>query len=110
MATTHEPADGSTSAAQYWSSSGPSPCPVSIAMREMAACTEDGLIGCTQATEIRYTPGVDFVGLLPPAFELATVYTAAVATASAQAALAQRFIALMAGVAVRPLREAGGFE
>lgn len=81
-----------------------------IAMREMAACTEDGLIGCTQATEIKYTPGVDFVGLLPPAFELATVYTAAVATASAQAALAQRFIALMAGEAVRPLREAGGFE
>lgn len=81
-----------------------------IAMREMAACAEDGLIGCTQATEIKYTPGVDFVGMLPPEFELATVYTAAVAAGTPQAVLAARFIALLAGDEARPLRDAGGFE
>lgn len=81
-----------------------------IAMREMAACAEDGLIGCTQATEIKYTPGVDFVGMLPPEFELATVYTAAVATGSPQAPLAAQFVALLAGDEARPLRESGGFE
>lgn len=81
-----------------------------IAMRELAACPEDGLIGCTQATEIKYTPGVDFVGMLPPEFELATVYTAAVAAPSPQAALAAQFIALLASEEAQPLRASGGFE
>lgn len=81
-----------------------------IAMRELAASPEAGLIGCTQATEIRYTPGVDFVGMLPAEFELATVYTAAVSSAAAQPALAADFIARLAGSDALPLREAGGFE
>jgi hypothetical protein len=50
------------------------------AMRELAACNEPGLVGCTQMTEILDTPGVDWVGALPKEFELATVYTAAVCT------------------------------
>lgn len=81
-----------------------------IAMRELAAAQEDGLIGCTQATEIKYTEGVEFVGMLPPEFELATVYTAAVAAGTAQAALAQAFIALLAGAEAQAVRAAGGFE
>ncbi len=81
-----------------------------IAMREMAACDEAGLIGCTQATEIKYTPGVEFVGMLPREFELATVYTAALAASSSQAVLAARFIALLAGDEAQSLRKAGGFE
>lgn len=81
-----------------------------IAMRELAASPEPGLIGCTQATEIKYTPGVDFVGMLPAEFELATVYTAAVAAGSAQPGLAEAFIARLAGPEARALREAGGFE
>jgi molybdate transport system substrate-binding protein len=80
------------------------------AMREMAASTEANPIGCTQVTEIRYTPGVELVALLPPQFELATPYMAACTSSSPQAALAQQFIALLTGAAAQPLRAAGGFE
>jgi molybdate transport system substrate-binding protein len=79
-------------------------------MREMAADGALGAVGCTQITEIRYTPGVQLAGALPDAFELATVYTAAVATNSAQPVLAQRFIGLLGGPATRALRAEGGFE
>jgi molybdate transport system substrate-binding protein len=41
------------------------------AMAEMAKCSELGLIGCTQVTEILYTPGVNLVAVLPKEFELA---------------------------------------
>src|SRR6185437_13239429 len=54
------------------------------AMREMAQCSESGLIGCTQVTEINYTTGVQLIGLLPQEYELATVYTAAVCTRATQ--------------------------
>jgi molybdate transport system substrate-binding protein len=80
------------------------------AMREMAASTEARPLGCTQVTEIRYTPGVDLVGLLPAAFGLATPYTAAVTTGSPNAELAAAFIALMSGPGSQALRHAGGFE
>lgn len=80
------------------------------AMREMSQCGERGLVGCTQVTEIRYTPGVQLVGLLPPEFELATVYTAAVCTRAQQPAAAADLIALLAGAEAASLRAAGGFE
>jgi molybdate transport system substrate-binding protein len=80
------------------------------AMRELAACTEQGLVGCTQVTEILYTPGVQLVGLLPPQFELATVYTAAVCTQAAEPALAAQLLAAMAGPDAQSLRAQGGFE
>ena len=80
------------------------------AMRAMAASAEANPIGCTQVTEIRYTPGVELVALLPTEFELATPYTAAIASNSPQAALAARFIALMTSPDGLLLRSAGGFE
>jgi molybdate transport system substrate-binding protein len=80
------------------------------AMREMSADRSGRAIGCTQITEIRYTPGIDLVGALPKAFELATIYTAAVASQSAQPALAQRFVELLAGPASLEMRRQGGFE
>ncbi len=80
------------------------------AMRAMADCSEPRLIGCTQVTEIRYTQGVQLVGLLPPQYELATLYTAAVCTAAVQPERAAAFIALMTGPASLALRSAGGFE
>jgi molybdate transport system substrate-binding protein len=67
-------------------------------------------IGCTQVSEILYSPGVALVGALPAAFELATVYTGAVSARAAEPALAQRFLALLTGPASQPLRDAGGFE
>ena len=81
-----------------------------IAMRELADSTSPRPIGCTQVTEILYTEGVQLVALLPPRFELATVYTGAVTTASTQAAAASRLLALMVGEESRSLRAAGGFE
>jgi len=80
------------------------------AMRELAACPETGLLGCTQVTEIRYTPGVDLVALLPARFELATVYTAAVTTGAASADLAARLVAMLGGPATQAQRSAAGFE
>ena len=79
-------------------------------MRELAADASPGAIGCTQITEILYTPGIALVGALPAGFELATVYSAAIAARAAQPALAQRFIELLAGPDSRALRAQGGFE
>jgi len=80
------------------------------AMKEMAAATGPGLLGCTQVTEIRYTPGVQLVAVLPKAFELATVYTAAVAAKAEQPQAARMMIDLLAGPAAAEVRRNGGFE
>jgi molybdate transport system substrate-binding protein len=80
------------------------------AMRELAQANEPGLIGCTQITEILYTPGVTLVGPLPGEFELATVYSAAVATAAQAPAAALQFVQMLTAPASRELRHRGGFE
>ncbi|HET9978128.1 MAG TPA: substrate-binding domain-containing protein [Burkholderiaceae bacterium] len=80
------------------------------AMRELAASTSARPIGCTQHTEILYTPGVRLVAPLPPQFELATTYVAAVTARAADAVLAERFVHALAGPASQALRAAGGFE
>jgi len=80
------------------------------AMKAMAECDEPGLLGCTQVTEILFTPGVDLVATLPKAFELATVYTAAVCSASHNARAASELIALLAGPDSAAARLACGFE
>lgn len=79
-----------------------------IAMRALAHTTEAGIVGCTQVTEILYTPGVDLVGVLPPEFALATVYSAAISRHAAEPALARRLLTLLAGSDTRALREHGG--
>ncbi|MDO9071817.1 MAG: substrate-binding domain-containing protein [Rubrivivax sp.] len=81
-----------------------------IAMQALATATGAAPIGCTQVTEIKYTPGVELVGLLPPEFALATTYTAAVSAQAAEPALAAAFIGLLVGADTRALRAAGGFE
>jgi molybdate transport system substrate-binding protein len=80
------------------------------AMREMSQADEGGLIGCTQVTEILYTPGVQLVGLLPPEFELATIYTAAVCSAAQEPKAAGDLIGLLAAPETAAIRSAGGFE
>jgi molybdate transport system substrate-binding protein len=80
------------------------------AMREMAQSSESGLIGCTQVTEIKYTQGVQLIGLLPPEFELATVYTAAVCTRATQPTAAANLIRLLASSEAAGVRASGGFE
>lgn len=80
------------------------------AMKEMAAASGPGLIGCTQVTEILYTPGVQLVSVLPREFELTTVYTAAVAAKAEQPQAARMMIELLASPAAAELRRSGGFE
>ncbi len=80
------------------------------AMRELAATGAPGSLGCTQASEILYTPGVHLVAALPAQFELATVYSGAVSAHAASPPLAQAFIKLLASERSATLRAGGGFD
>ena len=80
------------------------------AMRELAQSRAARPVGCTQVTEIASTPGVTLVGPLPGEFELATVYSVAVAARAQQPESATRFAALLAAPAARELRRRCGFE
>jgi molybdate transport system substrate-binding protein len=80
------------------------------AMRALADGGVPGALGCTQVTEIRYTPGLTLAGPLPEPFGLTTVYAAGVARDAAEPALAAALIALLAGDATADERRAGGFE
>lgn len=80
------------------------------AMKAMAESAETGLIGCTQATEILFTDGVELVAPLPKEFELATVYTAAVCTKAGQPQAAREMIAMLASTEFSALRVRCGFE
>ena len=79
------------------------------AMRHLAASDALRPIGCTQSTEIISTPGVVLSGSLPPGYELATMYTAAVTTQAAHAEQAQALIGLLTAAGHRGLRERAGF-
>jgi len=81
-----------------------------MAMRELALSAELPAVGCTQVTEIKYTPGVQLVGPLPPEFELATAYSVGVFFTARQPELARRFTELLSGASARELRLSGGFE
>jgi molybdate transport system substrate-binding protein len=67
-----------------------------IAMRALAEAGGHP-IGCTQSSEILSTPGTRLVAPLPPGFDLATVYTAAVSTRAADGAAAAAFVSRLAG-------------
>jgi molybdate transport system substrate-binding protein len=79
-------------------------------MGEMAKSTESDLIGCTQVTEINYTPGVDLVDVLPAEFELSTDYTLGICSAAQHPEQAQLLADLLCGSASESVRRQGGFE
>jgi len=79
------------------------------AMKAMAECDDPHVIGCTQVTEISITPGIDLVADLPPVFELATVYTAAVCATSAHPQAAAQLIGLLTSPDHAGMRQQGGF-
>jgi molybdate transport system substrate-binding protein len=80
------------------------------AMAALAATAgRDRAIGCTQVTEILYTPGVTLLGPLPPPFELTTTYVAAVSRASRDLQAARQFVAMLTDSDARQLRAASGF-
>ena len=80
------------------------------AMAELAKAAQAHSIGCTQATEILYTPGVTLVGALPGNLGLATVYAVAAMAGSSAPVLARRFAASLAGDNAAELRRAAGFD
>ena len=80
------------------------------AMHALAERGPPGALGCTQVTEILYTPGLTLAGPLPDPFGLATVYAAGVASDAGEPALAAAFIELLSGEGAAAERRAGGFE
>jgi len=80
------------------------------AMAAMAESPERIVLGCTQVTEILYTPGVSLVAPLPSGFDLSTAYVAAIPTRSANPALARSLVDTLTGSATKALRRAGGFD
>ncbi|MBO1113208.1 molybdate ABC transporter substrate-binding protein [Bordetella petrii] len=79
------------------------------AMKAMAAAPGRP-VGCTQITEILYSPGVQAVGLLPRGCELDTVYTAAVAAGARQAGLARKLIEMLTDSSLDTYKNAHGFR
>jgi molybdate transport system substrate-binding protein len=79
------------------------------AMAALAREGPPGALGCTQVTEILYTPGVELVAPLPTPFELATRYVLAVASHARSPELARAFGARLTGEATATLRRDGGF-
>lgn len=80
------------------------------AMEALAKSSASNAIGCTQATEIIFAAGVQLAASLPPEFELATVYTAAVSSRAQQPRAAAALITLLTSEEAAGLRSAGGFE
>ena len=80
------------------------------AMQALAGTTAPGFVGCTQITEIKYTPGVTLVGALPPGLELSTLYSVAVASAAQEGDGAREFVRRLSAPATRAVREDAGFE
>jgi molybdate transport system substrate-binding protein len=79
------------------------------AMRQLAGSDARRPIGCTQSTEIIATNGVDLSGSLPPGYELATTYTAAVTTRATAASQAERLIYWLTANEARNARDRAGF-
>ncbi|MGE5090059.1 MAG: molybdate ABC transporter substrate-binding protein [Candidatus Levyibacteriota bacterium] len=80
------------------------------AMARAEPAGHSGAVGCTQVTEILYTPGVKLVAALPDEVALTTTYSAAVSRGAGNPGRARRFAALLTGEATRELRRGGGFE
>jgi molybdate transport system substrate-binding protein len=81
-----------------------------IAMKKMADSSAAYPLGCTQATEILYTPGVKLIGLLPPEFELSTLYSIAIPKRSQQQTDAHRLLTQLVNPATILTRQAAGFD
>lgn len=81
-----------------------------IAMKTMASDTVGHPIGCTQATEILYTPGVKLTDLLPAEYELSTLYSVAVPARSQHAVAAQALLNQLVNASTLEQRRSAGFE
>ena len=80
------------------------------AMKWLAANGSAGDLGITQVTEILPNKGVIYVGPLPDAFQMKTVYSAGIATGAEQPALATDFVARFTAPNARTLLAEAGYE
>lgn len=80
------------------------------AMGHLVNAPEANAIGCTQITEIKYTPGLTLAGPLPEAHGLATTYSTAVRAGTTMPAAARALVTLLTGPDTSDLRLDGGFE
>jgi molybdate transport system substrate-binding protein len=80
------------------------------AMAALAANVKPLQIGCTQISEILYTPGIDLVAELPTPFKLATCYAAALTSDCRNESAAAQMLAIMTSNTNAALRAAGGFR
>jgi len=80
------------------------------AMHALARAGGRGALGCTQATEILRTPGVELIGPLPAPFALATVYTVGVSAAAPAPGPARALLRLLTAPGSEGLRARLGFE
>lgn len=79
------------------------------AMTQMAADADRCAIGCTQVTEIKWVRGLELVGPLPQALQVATVYSLGIAARSADPGRALDFARELTGPAAGPMLAAAGF-
>lgn len=79
------------------------------AMRALADSADPFSLGCTQASEILYTEGVELVGLLPDGVGLRTRYDVGITTQTVREGLARHVVAYIAGAAAQEARRAAGF-
>jgi len=80
------------------------------AMRALAQAGGGRALGCTQATEILSTPGVELIGPLPAPFELATVYSIALSARAPAPGPARALASLLTAPGRQSLRTRLGFE
>ena len=80
------------------------------AMTALANRGAPGSIGCTQVTEILYTPFLSLAGTLPDPFDLSTIYSAGASNNAADFDLAASFVEMLCGSENAALRLGGGFE
>jgi molybdate transport system substrate-binding protein len=80
------------------------------AMAALAREADTAAVGITQVSEILYTPGLHLLGALPPPFELATLYSAALVQEAAHGEAAALLLALLCAPSRAALRQRSGFE
>ena len=80
------------------------------AMAAMAEHADARAVGITQVSEIRYTPGVRLLGVLPAPHGLATLYSGAVARGAARADVAAELLRRLCAHERTHWRQQAGFE
>jgi molybdate transport system substrate-binding protein len=67
-------------------------------------------IGCTQVSEILYTPGIKLVAELPDPYRLRTTYAAALTPSGVESKRAIKMLEKLTGQSQASLRQSGGFN